>query len=391
LNRLLYSLLAHRLDPPREHARPALRATSPVSLIVALWLLMPAVVSADGRPPSPVTLTEVISEQLREQVELTGTTTAWRQAALSTRVDGLVTALEVDDGSIVEAGAPILRLDARLAELERDAAAARMREAEARHQDAIRIRDELLSLKRGRHASETETQTAIANVEMAAAALSAERAALAQAEELVDRHALAAPFAGMVIARHLEVGEWAKRDQAAIELVALERLRIRATLPQRDFNRVVAGSPVIVRLDAVPDRPFEGEVLARIASADPRSRSFPLLIDLPNPDRLLAPGMSARVTVELDGKAMAALTVPRDAIVAKSDGSREVWRVSESDGGPTVHPVTIETGRASGDRVEVIGGDLHAGDRIVLLGNERLRPGQRVAPRRETAETAAIR
>jgi RND family efflux transporter MFP subunit len=391
LNRSLDTLRALRLDPRTPQRRPAVPAAGLASLIAALCLLLPAVASADDRPPSPVTLTEVTSEQLREQVELTGTTTAWRQAALSTRVDGLVTALEVDDGSIVEAGAPILQLDARLAELQRDAAAARVREAEARHQDAIRIRDELVSLKRGRHASETETQTAIANVEMAAAALSAERAALGQSQELVDRHVLVAPFAGMVIARHVEVGEWAKRDQAAIELVALQQLRIRATLPQRDFNRVVAGSPVIVRLDAVPDRSFEGEVLARIASADPRTRSFPLLIDLPNPDRLLAPGMSARVSVELDGEPMAALTVPRDAIVAKSDGTREVWRIREGDDGPTVHPVTVETRRASGDRIEVVGGDLRAGDRIVLLGNERLRPGQRVAPRRGPAETAAIR
>ncbi len=359
--------------------------------IAVLALLLSATVGAEGQPPSPVTLAEVTSEQLREQVELTGTTTAWRRAELSTRVDGLVMVLEVDDGSLVEAGAPILRLDARLAELEHDAAAARVREAEARHQDAMRIRDELLSLKRGSHASETETQTAIANVEMAAAALSAEGAALARVQELVDRHTLAAPFAGMVVARQLEVGEWAKRDEAAVELVALERLRIRATLPQRDFNRVAAGSPVSVRLDAVPERTFDGEVAARIASGDPRTRSFPLLIDLPNPDRLLAPGMSARVRVDLDGAPVAALTVPRDAVVAKSDGSRQVWRLRDGDDGPTVQPLTIEIGRASGDRVEVIGDDLGAGDQVVLLGNERLRAGQRVAPRTEPAVPASRR
>ena len=67
-------------------------------------------------------------------------------------------------------------------------------------------------------------------------------------------------------------------------------------------------------------------------------------------------------------------------MVAKSDGSREVWRVSEEDGRFRASPVTIETGRAQDNRLEVLGGELQAGDRIVLLGNENLRPGQAVRP-----------
>lgn len=70
--------------------------------------------------------------------------------------------------------------------------------------------------------------------------------------------------------------------------------------------------------------------------------------------------------------------VPRDAVVAKSDGSRVVWRVREDDGMLKAFPVTIETGRAQGDRLEVVSGALQASDRIVLLGNENLRPGQAV-------------
>jgi RND family efflux transporter MFP subunit len=348
----------------------------------ALGLLFCAAsVLADGSP-SPVTLADVTTETLREQVVLSGTTEASRRAALSPRVEGLVTELFTDEGDVVEQGAQVLQMDARLAELDAEAAAARVQEAEARHGDSIRIRDELLSLKKGRHASETETQSAIANVEMTAAALSAERAALGRARELVRRHALAAPFAGMVVAKQVEVGEWVQRDDAAVELLALDRVRIRANLPQRDYARVVAGAKAQVRFDALPDRDFVGEVLARIASGDERSRSFPVLIELPNPDGILAPGMSARVSVELAGEASEAseaLTVPRDAVIAKSDGSREVWQVRLDDGVQKAYPVAVEIGRASGDRLELTRGDLEAGDQVVLLGNERLRPGQSVS------------
>ncbi len=362
-------------------------------MIAALVLLCASAALAE-EPASPVTLAEITTETLRDQAVLSGTTEAPRRAALSPWVDGLVTELSVDEGDAVAAGQPLLRLDARLAELEADAAAARVEEADARHRDAIRIRDELLSLKKGRHASETEIQSAIARVDMAVAALSGERAALARARELVERHALSAPFAGMVVAKQVEVGEWAKRDEVALELVSLDRLRIRATLPQRDYARVAPGNPVTVHLDALPNREILGEVLARIASGDVRTRAFPLLIDVPNPDGLLAPGMSARVRVELagespDGERETSLTVPRDAVIAKSDGSREVWRVRLDDGVTKAYPVPIETGRASGERLEILRGDLEAGDQVVLLGNERLRPGQTVAPM-QTADDGRV-
>ncbi len=346
------------------------------ALILALFTHQQAL----GDAPTPVTLAEVKREALLEQTVLTGTTIPWRRAELSVQVDGLVTELFVDEGASVKAGDPVLALDARLAELDVQTGQARLREAATRHQDAKRVRDELLELKRSQHASKTDIQSAIAQVEIAAAMLSGERAALASARELADRHRLTAPFAGMVIAKHVEVGEWLKRDQAAVELIALEKLRIRAVVPQRDYPRVADGARVLVRFDALPALHFEGRVLARIASGDDRSRTFPLLIDLPNPEGLLAPGMSARVEVELTGDRREALTVPRDAVITKSDGSRQVWRVVTEADVATANPVKVELGRAYGDWVEVVGADLRAGDRIVMLGNERLRPGQPVQP-----------
>ena len=376
---------------PRSHASPS-RLILPWMLALGLGLGLPGPVVAE---PAPVTLAEVQRESLREQAMLSGTTIAPRRAALSPKVDGLVTELFVDTGSRVAAGDPILALDDGIEAHNVEAAGARVQEAAASHQDAIRIRDELLRLKQGRHASETDIRSAEARVEMTAAALAAERAALARAEEVKRRHRLTAPFAGMIVARNLEVGEWAQRDEAAVELVALDVLRIRATLPQIDFPRVSRGAAAAVRFDALPERTFRGEVFARVASGDPRSRTFPILIDLPNPDGLLAPGMSARVRVDLAGGEAEVLTVPRDAVIARADGTREVWRVQEEDGILKAYPVQIETGRAGGDRVEITGGDLADGDRVVLLGNESLKPGQSVSPqpsraRPDAAETAAL-
>jgi RND family efflux transporter MFP subunit len=344
---------------------------------------------ADDDPPSPVTVAEAVRESLNEQVALSGTSIPWRRVMLSPRMDGLVSEVLVDEGSWVETGDPVLVLDARLAQIDIQTAQARKEEAQARHRDAIRIRDELMRLKKGRHASETSIESAVAEVAIQAAALSREQAELERARELLERHAVNAPFAGMVVGKHAEVGQWVSRDDAVVELIAMDKLRIRAPLTQRHFTRVATGASARVRFDALPERVFEGTVFARVALGNESSRSFPLLIDIPNPEHLLAPGMSARVLVELQNGVSEALTVPRDAVVAKTDGSRLVWRVREDDGVLKAYPVTIETGRAHGNRLELVNGDLEAGDRIVLLGNENLRPGQPVRPKDGAPTVAA--
>jgi RND family efflux transporter MFP subunit len=329
---------------------------------------------------TPVTLAEVRRETWRAEIELTGTLTAVRRSALSPEVEGRVVELRVDEGVEVDAGQLLLRLDAKLAQIDDDVAAARLAEAKARYRDAVRVRDELLRLKEGRHASETDIQAAIAQVEIASATVEAARAEVARAEELLERHQLRAPFAGMIVAKRTEQGEWLQRDQAAFELIAMDQLRVRATLPQRDYARIAAGAPARIRFDAFPGEVFDGEVVAKIAAGDARSRIFPVLIDLPNPGHRLAPGMSARVRVAADRGTEQVVTVPRDAIVAEVGGVRRVWRVEQVDGVATAQPLAVELGRSQDGRVEVLGSRLNPGDRIVLLGNEQLEPGKRVAP-----------
>jgi RND family efflux transporter MFP subunit len=326
---------------------------------------------------------------LRQEVRLSGGSIPWRRVPVSPRVEGLATKVLVDEGSWVQPGDLILELDARLAEIEVAVAAARVAGAQARQGDAIRKRDELLKLKQGRHASETSIASAIAEVAIVEADLTRERAELERARELRERHSVYAPFAGMVVRKQLEVGQWVRQEDAVVELVAVDTLRVRAPLPQRYFPRVAVGSKARVLFDALPDRELEGSVFARVVLGNEASRSFPLLIDIPNPDHLLAPGMSARILVELDDGVSEVLTVPRDAVVAKSDGSRVVWRVREEDGVLKAFPVAIVTGRAQGDRLEVVEGELQVGERIVLLGNENLRPGQAVRPLGEVGPAVA--
>lgn len=362
------------------HSQSPLSSIAITRRLLVAGCLFAAGAAAQTDAPRPVTLAEVRLDRVQESVDLSGTATAKRRVMLTPRVEGLVAEVLVDAGSWVEPGDPVLALDDRLAVIDVTVAEASLAEAEAALRDARRIRDELLRLEKGRHASATSIASSKVQVEIKQAAAARRRAELERARELRRRHRVSAPFAGMVVEKRVEVGQWVQRDDAVAELVAVDTLRVRVPLPQRFYARVAAGARVQLAFDALPGRQFPGRVSARVAAGNDSSRSFPLLIDIPNPQRLLAPGMSARIRVALDGGAGAALTVPRDALVTKADGRRQLWRIGERDGVARAYPVVVEVDRAQGDRVEVRADGLAAGDRVVLLGNETLRPGQAVRP-----------
>jgi RND family efflux transporter MFP subunit len=336
--------------------------------------------AAPGDKPSAVTTVEVVSQPLQEEIPLAGTAEALRESLLSSRVAGVVNEVHVSEGDWVAAGQLILSLDPAIAELEIAAARARVEEAIARQKDAQRRKAEYQSLINRNAVASTSLASAVADEQAARAAVSRQRAELRRFEELLSRHALQAPFAGIVAEEHVEAGQWVKVDSLVVKLVALDRVRVRAALPQRYFRRIDKEAEARVVFDALPHEVFSGKAMTLVGVGNQATRSFPLLIELDNAQYRIAPGMSARIFIELSGDKAKALLVPRDAVLLRADGSRIVWKVNQVEGKYQVQAVKLLVGRSMNGLVEVLDGELRAGDRIVLLGNENLRPGQAVQP-----------
>lgn len=335
-----------------------------------------AVASPDG--PVPVKVAKVVEAFVNQTIPLAGSADPLRESEISPRVAGVVDEILVNEGDWVEAGEKILSLDSVIAEIEVASATAKVDEAIARHKDATRQVKEFQSLIDQKAVATTSLESAIADEEATMAAVARQRAELMRHEELLSRHTLTAPFSGVVADKHVEAGQWVDADSAVVKLVALDRIRIRASLPQRYYRQVDLAAAARIIFDALPDKVFSGRPSSLVAVGKQSTRSFPVLFDLDNPDHLIAPGMSARIFIELAGSQTKALLVPRDAVVLKADNSRIVWRVTEADGDSKVKPVKLLTGRVQGDMVEVLDSTLVAGDTIVLLGNENLRPDQAV-------------
>lgn len=342
---------------------------------IALLLLT---LSATAHAQAPVRVEIADTRAIAEDLRVTGTVSSPRSATLSPAVAGLVSELRVDEGSRVDAGELLLRLDDELGRIALQRARANVVAQQATLDDARRRLAE--AEKIGPEGGIAETRIAALRAEVAreTAALDASRADAAEQAALVERHAVRAPFAGVITRRTTELGEWVSPGNGLLDLVATDGLRFDFRPSQQHFDDIGIDTAVTITLDAYPGVTIDARVAALVPVKDPGSRTF-LVRALPvKPTETLAvtPGMSVQGLFSL-ASGRDAVTVTRDALLRFPDGRSTVWVVESVDGRSVVRERVVRPGVESGGRVEISSG-LSAGERVVSFGNESLRDGQAV-------------
>lgn len=346
----------------------------PCLILGSLLLLELSAAVAQGTS-TPVSVVKAGTRTVSQEIPYSGDVETLRTSRISPKVEGFVSALHVDEGDGVRAGDKLLDLDPDLAGVALSRTAAELEEARARHREAVRQRQEAAELVKKEHIAATAFEATQAAVEISAAVVERLEAEHQREQIIVSRHTVYAPFDGLIAEKRVEVGEWVETGNALFDLVEIDRLRIEVAISQAHFAQVAVGAPVAISFDALPERRFEGKVSVKIPVGQGSTRTFPIRISLSNDEHLIAPGMSARVRIRL-GQDGDSTLLPRDAVIRKADGSQSVWVLQEHEGLTKVKAVAVQTGRAFGDNVEVLDGAITVGDRVVLRGNERLRPEQ---------------
>lgn len=344
--------------------------TGAVAVVLFPFGLAPLL--AQEQPAAPVRVTRAISAEVRRAVELSGSVEARRSSLVATEVAGLVIKIFAREGDQVKAGQPLLRLkqvsvNLRLRAREGEVGEARSRLALARsaHERAVGLfEEELISVEQ---------------LDNAVSELAAWQGRVAQLEAELDLlkaelnvTVVRAPFAGVIASEHVSEGEWIDAGGTTFELVDTENLELALEVPEALVSGLEPGELVTIVFDALEALEMGGIVRAVVPRADPQSRTFPVKVDLPNPDRRIGVGMLARARLAA-GDPETAVLVPKDALVSQGT-SRKVFRVDENGKAESV-PVT--TGSAEGLWIAVEGG-LQAGDTVIIRGNERLQAGQEV-------------
>ena len=199
-----------------------------------------------------------------------------------------------------------------------------------------------------------------------------------------DKRTTRAPFRGIVVQEHTEAGQWlAKGDPVVTIADLLEVVEIEANVDQSELSNVEAGATVVVTVDGVEPRHWEGKVLSVVPRSawESGSRMFPVRVSVPNrvvevngrEQPVLREGMLARVT--FSGPKHEATLVPKNALVRSESGTRLYVIVpGEKRDEAKARPVMIQELGAYGDRVEVQTEELRPGQQVVTEGAERLKP-----------------
>lgn len=288
-------------------------------------------------------------------IRLSGITEADKRVELAARADGVIAALAMTKGGMVEVGAEVMTLEGPEAVAQEEIARIALDQKE---------RDLEVAQKLFEGGSTSES-----NLTNARSARDAAAAELARAQATADRLRLKAPFAGVVDAVSVELGEWVQTGTPVATILSLDPILVKAEVSEVDLAAVAVGSTAKVRLANGTEMEGTVRLVAREASA--QTRTFPVEIALPNPRMTLPSGMTAQVS--LFAQPVRAVVVPR-SIITLSDTGELGLRVVGKDNVAKFAAVQIIDDTPEGLVVMGVPEDV----RIVTAGQDLVRDGDTV-------------
>ena len=310
-----------------------------------------------GDRPIPVTTVRLQPQAFTDTLIAIGTVKARESVTVTAKVSEIVQAVHFDSGQEVRAGAPLITLSDRQQQ-------AALAEAQASADEA----DRLL-----RRQSELVQQQLIARaqVDNQRAARDAAQARVAQIRAQLADRVVRAPFSGVLGLRQVSPGALVTPGTPIATLDDISRVYVDFPLPESQLSRVGPGQRVDAHAVAYPEQRFEGIVQTVDARIDPATRAVQVRADLPNPQRLLRPGML--INVEIAGAERTALLLPEIAVTQVGRDSF-VFRVNDKN---SVEQVKVAVASRRAGKAEIVDG-LAVGDRIVVDGTGKLRPGSTI-------------
>jgi multidrug efflux pump subunit AcrA (membrane-fusion protein) len=189
------------------------------------------------------------------------------------------------------------------------------------------------------------------------------------AERLFLGTPIVSPIKGRVIDKPIEVGSVVSAKQLLLTVADLSQLIIRTAVSELLLPKLKIGQKIPVHVDAYPNQQFSGTISLISPHVDPATRTGEIEVRVADAAGRLKPGMLATLTIVTERRENA-LAVPSDAIIVKSDGQSVVFVAQDS----VAHQRMIATGLITKTQTEIRDG-LHAGERVVVMGQELLKDG----------------
>jgi multidrug efflux pump subunit AcrA (membrane-fusion protein) len=345
---------------------------------------------------APVEVAEVTQQPFL--YEAVGTITARMASTISSKLMGTVLSVHVNEGSEVQEGDVLVTLDPRQVTAQLDRAQAGLREARRAQASAASARDAAKAAAQLAKATfdryqqlinensasrqefeevEARHRQAQATLAQTEAMLEASQSRVQQSEAAVREATVAqkdatvrAPYKGRIVNKMTSEGDLASPGTPLFTIEQEDLYWADLVLPERFIQEVKLGMRVRVVVDALDKLEAYGMIGRIIPTADARSRSFQLKVEMPE-DLDLKSGMFARVYIPIGAAGM--LLVPKSALVNEG----QLTGIFVLDKEKTAHFRLVRTGKEIGDRMEIVSG-LQPGQRYVMSVPPALKNGSKV-------------
>jgi len=341
-------------------------------------------------PPAAVSVVPVLSEPVNVTHDLPGRISAIRTAEVRARVSGILLQQTFVEGAEVKAGEVLFKIDPAPLEAALARANAMLAVAKATRDQSRSLASRYEKLVDSKAVSSQEAENAANALKVAEAEVLSAEAGVKTADLNLSYATVTAPINGRIgkaqVTEGALVGQGDATKLAIIQ--QLDPVYLDFTQSANELNAIKRSisegkvepmsSPkttVKLLLDDGTEYAHAGKVLFSEVTVDPSTGMVSLRAEFPNPDRLLLPGMFARVRISLAAREDS-LTVPQRAVTRAQGGAGSVLVVGENK---TVELRMIHTAAAVGDKWVVVDG-LKAGEQVIVEGHLKAMPGATVVP-----------
>jgi len=336
-------------------------------------------------------------------VTATGTVNPELTIIVGTYVSGVIQELYCDYNTEVKKGQLCAKIDPRpyqavldqnkanlavaQAQLEKDKAA--LAYAKAAFDRNAKLLPTLAVSQDAYDITKSAYEQAQAQISFDQATIQQRQAELASAQVNIDYTDIISPVDGTVVSRNVTIGQTvaASFQTPTLFLIAtdLTRMQVDTNVSESDVGGIVVGQKATFTVDAYPGRTFEGRVsqVRQSPQVVQNVVTYDIVVTTGNVDQALKPGLTAATRIILDQRADA-LRVPNAALryrpsgtTAVADGRAQVWTLRDGK----LASVAVTAGLADENFTEITGGDLKAGDQVVISEQSTAKSAATPAPR----------
>ena len=388
LSRLKIDRGPHAAPPRRRRWLPYLAGAVLLAVVAAV-----AIKVASPTAVETVTVATAYPSQNYTLLNATGYVVPQRKAAVASKAQGRLEWLGVLEGSRVKKDEIIARIESRDVGATLAQASAQVKVAQANLElQLAELRDAEVNLRRSEELlgpkaiSVQQYDADLARYKKAQASVSNSRAAIVSAQAnaeaaqvAVDQTVIRAPFDGVVLIKHANVGDnitpfsSASDTKGAVVTIAdMDTLEVEADVAESNIGKIRADQPCLMQLDALPDVRFAGQVSRIVPTVDRSKATVLVKVRFVDRDARVLPDMSAKIAFlsrPLAGQDRKPVVAVQPAAIATRDGRKVVFVVRDGK----AHETAVTTGDRIGELVAV--GGVAAGDTVVLSPGDKLRDG----------------